>query len=842
MWKRQFVWVTSLVSVLTVQAAWADSLPRAQNQAQPAKTVKEWVAQMEAAQDETPQTITGITVDRTETGLDIILETADGELLQIDPTQFVAQDASLIARISNAVLALPEGNEFQADNPTDDIAAVTVTQVDATTVQVSVTGNDAPLATEVTLRTGELAYSLNPGSEDDEEIVVTGDRPSVYRASNASSATRTDTPLRDIPAAIQVIPRQVIEDQQATDLDEALRNVSSVIYGGAEDTNTGLRYSIRGFDNAPVLIDGFRQFGFAEIPETTNLERIEVLKGPASILYGEIQPGGVINAITKQPLSTPFYEAELQVGSYQFVRPRIDFSGPLTTDGSVLYRLNTAYRRGGDFRGYDQEIEQFFISPVLTWRISDRTQITTTLQYQERERPYDANNTVAIGRGVADLPRDQFIGEPDDFGKREFLNVGYNLEHQFSDNWTLRNSFRYIRNSFFSDKLTIPLFVDEATGILARVYGFDDFQSRDYSLQTNVVGKFSTGSINHTLLLGVDLSRSDISPFIVKGDLRTIVPLNIFDPVYGSVPRPPVSSFQLALDRTVETNRLGIYVQDQIAFSDNFKALLGLRYDTLRQEATNAVAVFSPTGNDTVQTPDALMPRIGIVYQPIQPLSLYASYSQSFTPSNDDFDASGNPLEPEEGEGFEVGVKADLIRDRLFATLSYFDITKQNVATATNFPGVSVATGEQRSQGVELDLTGEIVPGWNIFASYTYTDAEVTEDNTIPAGNRLIGIPKHSVSVWTTYTIQTGSLEGLGFGLGVNYVSDREGDLANTFRLGSYFLTDAAIFYRRDNWRFAVNFKNIFNEKYYPGTPFSRVSGIAVGDPFTVIGSVSVQF
>lgn len=155
---------------------------------------------------------------------------------------------------------------------------------------------------------------------------------------------------------------------------------------------------------------------------------------------------------------------------------------------------------------------------------------------------------------------------------------------------------------------------------------------------------------------------------------------------------------------------------------------------------------------------------------------------------------------------------------------------------------MSVATGEQQSRGVEFDLSGEILPGWNIIASYAYTDAEVTQHNVTPIGNRLAGIPKHSFNVWTTYTIQTGSLQGLGFGVGVNYVGKREGDLDNSFQLPSYFLPDAAIFYQRDNWRFAVNFKNLFKEKYYPGAPFGRTAGVAVGEPLTVIGSVSVEF
>jgi outer membrane receptor protein involved in Fe transport len=205
---------------------------------------------------------------------------------------------------------------------------------------------------------------------------------------------------------------------------------------------------------------------------------------------------------------------------------------------------------------------------------------------------------------------------------------------------------------------------------------------------------------------------------------------------------------------------------------------------------------------------------------------------------------SGDLLEPERGEGYEVGVKAELFDSRLFATLAYFDITKQNVAvTDPNNRFFSIPTGEQRSRGVELDVTGEILPGWNIIAAYAYIDAEVTADtNPDIVGNRLFNVPKHSASLWTTYEIQSGDLRGLGFGAGFNYVGEREGDLDNSFEVDSYFLTNAAIFYGRDNWRFALNFKNLFNVNYIEAVENSRSSGNYPGEPFTVIGSVSVQF
>lgn len=760
-------------------------------------------------------------------------------------------------------MRLPNNESFRQEKPVAGIAEITVSNQGTNTIRVTVKGEAGLPQVDLFDSDEGLIFEFipmvaatpqqqqpeqaplenqpeQPSAETNEpiELTVTG-RQNGYSAPNATTGTRTDTPIIDIPQSIQVVPQRALEDQQVIQLDEALRNVSNVISGGF-DTFTEANYTIRGFDDAPLLIDGFRQYGFPEVPETANLERVEVLKGPASILYGEIQPGGIVNAVTKKPLSEPFYEAEVQLGSYDLVRSRLDISGPLSNGDNLLYRLNASYLNSESFRGFDENFEQFFVSPVLALKLSEDTNITFDVQYSNRERAFDAG-LIAVGDQVIDVPRDRILNEPDDFIKRTFVSTGYALEHRFNDSWTLRNAFRYATTKIFSDKLTIPTAFDETTGILDRIYAFNDFYSDDYSLQTNAVGKFNTGSVKHTLLFGVDLNRTDSDTFS-KSDFFNSAPLDVFNPFYGATPRTSLNT--LLIDRKSKTNRLGIYVQDEIAFSDNLKLLAGLRYETVDQEIENEPALFYP-GGDTNQSNDAWTPRIGIVYQPIEAVSLYASYSQSFNPNIDTFTVNGDPLEPERGEGYEVGVKTQLLEGNLFATLAYFDITKQNVATEdSNFPGlgISVATGEQQSRGIELDVSGQILPGWNIIASYAHTDAEVTEDNIIPTGNSLSGVPKNSASLWTTYEIQSGDFQGLGVGVGINYIGEREGDLDNSFRLDSYFLTNAAVFYRQDDWRFALNFKNIFDIDYITGVPFSRTSGIYPGEPFTVIGSISVRF
>jgi len=821
--------------VLTSEANPASEMSKLDDPNSPAKTVDEWLRQIAQAE---LVVITGIQFEETSVGFTLRLET-DSELLA--PETSVTGNVT-IADIPNAVLRLPEGEDFFVSDPAEGIALVNVTNLPDDRVRIAITGTDAPPG--INISAGATGLTISATSEE-VQIVVTGEGDFDYFVPNSSTATRTDTPIIDVPASIQAIPQEVLEDQQVTDLDDALRNISGASVNSSE--GRGFQINLRGFEGAPLFRDGFRLYSPNDngdaagqgFPEIANLERIEVLRGPASILFGQIEPGGAVNLISKRPLDDPFYEVALQAGNYGFLRPRVDLSGPLTGDNRLLYRLNVVYQHEDGFRDYDKDVDRFFVSPALTWKIGDRTDLNVQLEYLDDERPLDPG-LVALGDEIADIPRDRVLGEPDDSIEREFISTGYDLEHRFSDRWKLRNAFRYIRNNDdISTTLSFPFIggLNETTGVLNRVFAEQEVTNETLALQTNVVGEFATGSIEHTLLVGVDLARYRLdSDSFTDFSLR--VPINIFNPVYDAVPRPdrlddPTSSEE------IDTDSLQIYVQDQIELLDDLILVAGLNYETVSQETETTRG-----GNTTEEEldEDEFTPRIGLVYKPAENLSLYANYSRSFLPSAA-VTVDGEPLEPEKGEGFEVGIKTELFDRRFLATLAYFNLTKQNVATADpNDPRFSVATGEQKSQGIELDLVGEIFPGWNLIASYSYIDAEISEDNQFDEGNRLPGVPENSASLWTTYEIQSGDLAGLGFGIGFNWVGDRQGDLANSFELDSYFLTNAAIFYERNDWRFAVNFQNIFDVKYFSGTPRTRTRGIEPGAPFTVIGSISYEF
>ncbi|MBE9160699.1 TonB-dependent siderophore receptor [Nodosilinea sp. LEGE 06152] len=800
----------------------------------PATTVEEWMTQIAQA---TVQ-ITGVRLETTEAGLQVVLETAAGELAA--PTTRSLGNA-LIVDIPNAVLALPEGNEFFQASPTEGIALVTATNLSGNTVQVAITGTDAAPTATVSAAAQGLTLSVVPGvgvadgpAEEAIQVVVTGDRDDGYNPSSATTATRTDTPLRDIPQSIQVIPQAVLQDQRALRLDDALRNTAGITASGerAGDTET---FTIRGFESTTILRDGFRQGTFTGLQETANLERIEILRGPSSVLYGAAEPGGVINLVTEKPLSEPFYELEALAGSYGFVEPRIDFSGPLTEDGRVLYRLNALYRRSDGFRNFDQEFSRFFIAPVLSWQLSDRTNLTVDFEYLDNIQPYD-RGLVALNGRVVDVPRDRIFHEPDDFIETDEFRTGYQFEHQLSDDWTLRNTFRYTHSDLFLRAVDLNG-ANRATLEVNRSFRNFNISEEAYDAQASVVGNVSTGSIEHELLAGVDFRRRyedlDLRQAFAFNSPFAPPPISIFNPQYG-YSGPPNEDVPVIFDGQTQTQQWGFYLQDLIELSDNLKLLLSGRYDIVDQTS------FSD-GSSTQQNQGAFSPRVGIVYQPIQPVSLYGSFSRSFSPSFA-IAANGSILEPERGTQFEIGAKADLLGDRLTATLAFYNLTRSNVpVTDPNNSAFSVALGEQRSRGVEANITGEILPGWNVITSYAYTDAEVIEAfGGIPAGGRPANVPKHSASLWSTYEIQSGDLQGLGFGLGVFFVGDRFSDTANTIALDSYLRTDAALYYRRSNWDLALNVKNVFNVNYVRSGLGN--SQLTPGDPFTVVGSVSVRF
>ncbi|MBE9171148.1 TonB-dependent siderophore receptor [Pleurocapsales cyanobacterium LEGE 06147] len=474
----------------------------------------------------------------------------------------------------------------------------------------------------------------------------------------------------------------------------------------------------------------------------------------------------------------------------------------------------------------------------MSWQIGENTDLLVDFSYINEDRPFD-RGLVAIGDEVADIPFDRVFQQPDDKFELEQVTASYQLEHRFNEQWKLRNSFRLV-SSDTSDFRLDSLFIDDS-GILERAFWLNDDLKENYSFQTNVVGEFATGDIEHQLVFGVDLDRATTVGRQGRLPDDPVFLIDIFTEEADPVPESePADLTAFARDENTRSDLIGIYLQDLLAISDNFKLLVGGRFDIFAQRSIDFTSDPSSTFE---RNQEKFSPRVGLVYQPLEPISLYASFSQSFNP--DPFSsiaADGSPLEPSTGTQYEIGVKGELLEGRLFATLAAYQINKDNIATTDpNNPDFSIAVGEVRSRGIELDVVGEILPGWNLIASYAYTDAEIIEDNFFEVGNRPENVPENSASLWTTYQIQQGGLQGLGFGGGVFFVGDRQGDIDNTFTLPSYVRTDAVVFYRRNNWQASVNFQNLFDIDYIRSSEGFR-EGIRPGDPFTVIGSISVNF
>lgn len=805
---------------------------QASKQEQSATTAAEGLAQAPVA---SPVQITGVQLNSTTQGLELSLETT-GEL---EPATTSAVENTLFVNIDNVTLALPDGNEFRSVNPVAGIELITVTPLPNNRVRVAITGLDAPPTAEVrTEPQGGLAIAVTPGVEATEatqelpEIVVTGEQDEGYNPSASTTATGTDTPLRDTPLSIQVVPQEVIEDRNVNELGDALETAGSVVSTGGRGTSAfGPGFIIRGFAvNEGIFRDGISTFSLAPL-SANDLERVEVLRGPASILFGQGEPGGIINLVSKRPLSEPFYSASFTVGRFEAYRGDLDFSAPLNDSRTVRYRLNLSYENYDSFRDF-VDGERFIVSPILTWDIGTNTSIDFFGQYISDRETIDEGIPV-IGNQIADVERDTFFGE--DFGEfsQEQFRLGYRLNHQVSEGFSIRHTLQYLQ---YQPERYAPLFdsVDEATGELSRLAYFAGGTYRRFFTNAEAIAQFNTGSVQHQVLFGVEYRHDSENPEFQFSNLYT--PINIFNPVYTRVPYPIAPEF--FRDDNIDT--IGVYLQDQIELSPNLNLLAGIRYDSANQFRTTQD--LGAPREEFEQTDSAFSPRFGIVYKPIEPISLYASYTKSFNPSfAANLNADNSSFEPETGRQFEVGVKADL-SEQLSLTLAAFDIRRQNVSTPDlNNPASSVQTGEVASRGIELTLGGEVSPGWDITAAYTLLDAFVSEDNDRDIiGNGLSNVPDNQFSLWTTYTIQQGDLAGLGFGLGFLYLGDRPGNLDNTFTLPSFFRTDMALFFERDNWRAQLNVENLFDVGYFSSS--DEFLGVIPGAPLTVSAKVSVEF
>ncbi|MEM9002222.1 MAG: TonB-dependent siderophore receptor [Cyanobacteria bacterium P01_F01_bin.86] len=823
-----------------------------------------------------PVEVLGVELVELEDGLKVVLVTNKPE--QVEVFQF-QEGATLTVDITNAILSLADEDSYQQLNPIPGVASLTLEQRGSEIQMTVVSDEETPPVAyfERLTESLELDVVKGPPSETDADIdfgsnnlrIIVSAAPLGYRVPNASIGTRTDTAIINVPQSIQVIPEQVLEDQNAQTLNEALRNASGVSTGRALSGTRSATPLIRGFENNNnILRNGLRddtlQFG-SGLP---NVERVEILKGPASVLFGAGDVGGTINLVTERPLYEPSYEFEIEGGSFGAYGANLDFGGPLDDQGRLAYRLNLEYSGEESFINF-QDGDFFFVAPSLQLVNTERSSLILDLEYlRSRGRQSSAglpayaaiglDNNTFIDTFRASIPEEQAdlagtldistnVAEPT-LGRSE-VNVtrfGYRLSHEFNDDWKLNHEFLASFQETPVETFVVGIAPFQSLGQtditkVRRLFLSNPSERESYIFNTNFVGEFDVFGIDQTLLVGAEVSLEEEKDTIVLRQEINPNGFDLFDPVYST---EGFEYFDLETafpnnNQISNRNRYSLYGQTQLdLFSGDLIALLGGRVDFIDQDFRDTANRFN---TEPIELNDAAFsPRVGLVYKPSENISIYTSYSQSFNPVIGQ-SAELEVFEPERGRQFEVGIKTSFLNDKFSSTLAYYDLTRTNVLTQdVENTGFQVQIGEQKSTGTEFDFAGEILPGWNIIANYANTNARVSQDNEIEVGTRLINAPRNSASLWTTYQLQEGALEGLGFGLGVYFVGIRNGELRRPFEVPAYTRTDASLFYEKNSFRTQVNFENLFNTRYIEGA--RDQFRVQPGAPFGVSASVNWEF
>ncbi len=686
-----------------------------------------------------------------------------------------------------------------------------------------------------------------------------------YAVTNSSSATKTDTAIIDTPTSIQVVPRAVIDDQKASTVTDTLENVSGVRTQPALGLLSNV--IVRGFSVQNVYRNGLKSNdNFPFQFDTANVQSIEVVKGPAQ-LYGRTEPGGLVNITTKKPLDVPYYSLEQRFGSFDLYRTEWDATGPLNKDKTLLYRFTGSYQSNNSFRDFVANDRKLF-APSITWKPTDSTDATLDLQVVDQDFSADFGLPV-INKRPASIPISRSLGDSNTPASHlNQVQLGSLLNHRFNDDWAIHSrflaSFDDVKQTFVTPT---PAFnpgaaLDQTTGIMQRNVSYEEDYGDKYATNLDMTGKFDLGFSKHEVLLGFDFYRS-FHNYGLKGFYNTPDPalaINIYNPSYGI----PQSVFDTAFltsqrplrDRSVFFNQWeGVYFQDQITLWDKLHIMGGGRYDwaetgrgrSATYEQANAL-VDSVTRKD-----DGFSPRVGILYQPIHELGIYGNWTTSFG-ANNGISATGGNFDPQIGEQFEAGIKTSLFDERFLSTLAYYHVTKDNLLTpdlSTADPDDSIAVGQERSQGIELDMTGQITDALSLIGSFAYTDARVTKDNSGLQGKQLSNVPDHAGSLWVKYDFSGHkTLNGFSVGLGTVAAGQRQGDVDNTFQLPGYTRVDAFAAYRWNIKKTKVtaqfNIRNLLDKQYYESTdPNNYVApalGVAPGAPLSAIGSLRVEF
>ncbi|HTR19884.1 MAG TPA: TonB-dependent receptor [Gemmatimonadales bacterium] len=691
----------------------------------------------------------------------------------------------------------------------------------------------------VTLRAGDttrVTLRLGPPIELG-RIVVSASNRRAFTADSATAGSKMPLPLRDLPQTVTVVSQAVIRSRDLTTMRDLADNVSSVValpgYTGYGLNEQG--FIIRGLATSytqTALRDGFRDFAGVTPRDMVGVERVEFLKGPSSVLYGATGAlGGVPNTVSKRPTADSFGELSLIVGGYGEGRATLDAGGPLNNDSTVRYRFAGAVERSRSWRPFNDGSYAFSLAPSVEVRPGANTTVLLSGEYTKRV--YRLDPYLPLDATAFTLPTTLYYGEPAlPLGRATGYRAQLILEHRFSPGLWLREGLSAIGGGVNDTSVSLDGVVPPDT--VLRSSSVAQERSTDLASQTELLMAGRALGLRHRALVGLELSRETYAVSFTLGGLD---PINLNHPVYGAVPTPgPL------IDGRHPEGQVGVYVQDLVDLGAHVKAMAGARYDANTTTQYVDASAFGVSGAQASQSTAHVSPRAGLVYQPSAAVSVYAGWSQSYFP-NLSCPACGDPpyFPPELGEQIEGGVRYELAGGRFTANLATYQLQKRNVLEPVpgDTLGRSFLSAKQRSRGVELDLQGTPSAGWNLIASYAYTDARQvhTVDSTIAPNQPLAGVPRQAGSLWTTVS----PWRGLEAGVGLYFATASEATFPNSIQLPGWHRLDLMAAYAWSQWRVQLNLDNATDEKYYDAVTAFNLA-IAPRPPRTLTGQITARF
>ncbi|HQZ23970.1 MAG TPA: TonB-dependent siderophore receptor [Flavobacterium sp.] len=688
------------------------------------------------------------------------------------------------------------------------------------------------------------------------------------------TALRSGLKPMDVPQSIQVIGAEIIEQQQAIRLSEVIKNANGVYVGSARGGAQESFYS-RGYDMSAnnMFKNGFR-YNAGSIPEVSGLEKVEFLKGGSALLFGNVAPGGILNLVTKTPTFKSGGEISMQTGSYSYYKPSADFYGSLNK--FMAYRINGSYENSESFRDVVKN-ERIYINPSLLFNVSNKTQITLQGDYLSADWTPDFG-TGAIGKEIVKVPRNSYFGALWSNGQTKSTSASALVSHDFNKNWKLNfnSSFQsYDRQSFGTERIQPN---DEKNEILYgdtnRALGKNKNLEQIFGDQLSLQGCFKTGSIKHQFFTGADWENSLATAYTftfaekaisINNDGKYVanyydmINLFSFDPTTqrNDIPKN-ITNTQIV---TTNTNRFGIYAQDLISFTEKIKLLAGIRWSWQESQADTNNLVKNTITEGAKKLDNAFSPKLGLVYQPTKDMSVFASYSNSFTP-NTGTTVDLQPIKPSIIDQYEAGIKKDFWKGVLSTNITVYQITNSNLAQTAEFKAdgttpntdtsIKTLSGETKSKGVEIDVTARPIEGLNIIAGYSYNDMRYSKttgaNGSFIEGDRLVRTPANTANLSFFYTLQSGALKGMSFGAIGNYIGDRFGGWNDTYDstkpngindrdipIEGYTTIDASIGYTWKKISILCKLSNITNELNYTAHENYSINPIAPRQFFTSI-------